>query len=1336
MRILSRFALGWAVAAPLLAQTRVAPEVEHLRYSGGSLAVLVTLREQPQREIAARMEGAGRLHLDLAEANWRQAEQRLVVSASEVESAREQVEAVILKTRRAAFQEIAARIRPSQESVRARLESVGASQIRTFAVVNALAATLPATSLDAVAAHPDVMWISLAPEVKASLDVSVPTIGTAAFWNRGGTGGSEAVAIMDSGIRTSHPAFAGRKLTSKVFSDGFRLSLCFDDVADSVEDKHGHGTHVAGIVGSGGSPQFSALQGVARGLGSLIVLKTLFLSKLIPGQCTGGATGNGLDILSAFDWAMANTPARIFNFSFGGLTNTDDGGLAPIFDFAVDALNVTLAVAAGNEGPGAGTLGSPGIAHNVISVANFDDRNTVDRADDGIADSSSRGPTPAGRAKPDVAAPGTRIRSAAFDSDGFVELTGTSMAAPHVAGAAALLYQAGLNHPLSVRALLINSADGAGWRPDMGWGAINLARAQPGVANVVRGAVGAGAAKFYRGRIGSDFKATLVWNRHVDFSGQAMQSALNNLNLELFNRLDGSTLDKSDSTVNNLEQVRTSIRGEALLKLSARDAQFRGGVGQEAYALAVSESGFVEVAPPLLTAACGAPAAVAPGGSFAVSCQVRNAGGLDAVATSAALTLPAAFRAVAPVNVGTIAAAGTAPALFTLAAPAAAGDYTIAVNLTSNAFGESFRASASVTVRVAVPVLPQMTFAPLTLDFTFRTGGAVPAAQTVDLRIAATGINFTAVASSNGNWLTVTPSSAALPASLRAAVSPQSLAPGVYNGSIAVSAAGTANTPLTIPVSIRVEAPSPARLAERMTTKSVPEACALPTAASAFLPTEARAFVWFQMTGAARGDRANVTWTGPDGIVYQTGAWQPLETGGNFCFSSALSLAGTAASAKTGNWQVSVTWNGADLFSLPFTVGTPVTVRKSVLATSVDLENVCTEPAASERLFTTDREAYLWFILDRSKGGEALRYEFLSPSRRVAQSGRWNPIASAGSWCFRTSALRIADTIIAAQPGTWTVNVFIDDELMFTFPFELVKGFTVENRMLTKSVGESGCSEPDPHGGFYRGDQRAIFWFQVSNPAEGDLPATEWIAPSGEVYTTIAWDPVPSSGGSRCYWAWIDIADNVPAARLGEWKVRLKWNGEVLSTTPFHILSVEIANRMTTPGLPEGAGCPTPTPAALYATTDESVTLWFLVRQASVGDAPRVEWFGPDGRVAFRSAWAPLTRAGNFCFTSTLRIAGNTPANVPGEWVARVFWNEAFLFNQTFVVRAPQGGSGGSGGTVTARMFDAEAPETRLADAGALGPPEIGITLPRRRGNGFAEREGSFRRVVSSERRQ
>ena len=107
----------------------------------------------------------------------------------------------------------------------------------------------------------------------------------------------------------------------------------------------------------------------------------------------------------------------------------------------------------------------PADAFNVLAVGNMEDRDTISRADDRITDSSRTGPATTSngeyRVKPDIAAPGTEIISCYFDwenNEDWAIMSGTSMAAPHGAGAAALIMDAGLTSSLEARILMMNTA--------------------------------------------------------------------------------------------------------------------------------------------------------------------------------------------------------------------------------------------------------------------------------------------------------------------------------------------------------------------------------------------------------------------------------------------------------------------------------------------------------------------------------------------------------------------------------------------------------------------------------------------------------------------------------------------------------------------------------------------------------------------------------------------------------------------------------------------------------------------------------------------------------------
>ncbi|MFD4948887.1 S8 family serine peptidase [Streptomyces sp. NPDC058409] len=261
-------------------------------------------------------------------------------------------------------------------------------------------------------------------KVTASLDTSVPQIGAPEAWAKGYDGKGVKVAVLDTGVDATHPDLAGRVTEIRNFSE----------TADAV-DHHGHGTHVASTVGGTGAADGGKRKGVAPGA-------ELMVGKVLNDQ----GSGTDSSVLGGMEWAARNG-AKIISMSLG--TQAADDGTGPL---AV-ALNELTAetgalfvVAAGNTGPNATTIGSPGSADAALTVA------AVDKQDK-IASFSSRGPRLGDNAlKPDIAAPGVDIVAARAAGttmgtpvDGnYTSASGTSMATPHVAGAAAIVAQA---HP-------------------------------------------------------------------------------------------------------------------------------------------------------------------------------------------------------------------------------------------------------------------------------------------------------------------------------------------------------------------------------------------------------------------------------------------------------------------------------------------------------------------------------------------------------------------------------------------------------------------------------------------------------------------------------------------------------------------------------------------------------------------------------------------------------------------------------------------------------------------------------------------------------------------------
>ena len=255
---------------------------------------------------------------------------------------------------------------------------------------------------------------------------STPQIGAPQAWDAGHTGEGVSVGVVDSGVDDAHP-----DLDDGVVAAAHDFTGSGED-PDSTTDDVGHGTHVASIIAGSGEASDGVNRGVAYGA------RVLDAKVLTP---DGGDTSWVID---GMEWA-AEQGADILNLSLGQPGNYTDG--TDPASLAVDALSeqygLLAVAAAGNEGPEPGTIPTFGTASSALTVAAVDD-------DDLIAGFSSVGPRVDGALKPDIAAPGVGIVAAraagtTLDEpvdDQHVAASGTSMAAPHVAGAAAVLQSA------------------------------------------------------------------------------------------------------------------------------------------------------------------------------------------------------------------------------------------------------------------------------------------------------------------------------------------------------------------------------------------------------------------------------------------------------------------------------------------------------------------------------------------------------------------------------------------------------------------------------------------------------------------------------------------------------------------------------------------------------------------------------------------------------------------------------------------------------------------------------------------------------------------------------
>ena len=294
-----------------------------------------------------------------------------------------------------------------------------------------------------------------------SLDVSVPRTGAPTAWAMGLDGTGVKVAVLDSGIDDTHPDLAGKVAARKNFVQDY----------EGGNDLVGHGTHVASTVAGTGAASGGKYKGVAPGA-------TLLDGKVCFSYGSEGACPES-SILEGMQWA-ATSGAQVINMSLG---SDDTPGVDPL-EAAVDDLTARygtlFVIAAGNVGA-VQSVGSPASADAALAVGAVTKTGVVDSY-------SSRGPRLDDYGvKPEITAPGTDIVAARSSysrngnpGDRYISYTGTSMATPHVSGAAAIITQA---HP-DWTAQQRKSALVSGARPspdfgvfDQGAGELDIVRA-------------------------------------------------------------------------------------------------------------------------------------------------------------------------------------------------------------------------------------------------------------------------------------------------------------------------------------------------------------------------------------------------------------------------------------------------------------------------------------------------------------------------------------------------------------------------------------------------------------------------------------------------------------------------------------------------------------------------------------------------------------------------------------------------------------------------------------------------------------------------------------------
>lgn len=311
-------------------------------------------------------------------------------------------------------------------------------------IIGAVSGYLTTDLIYQLANDPNVKYISFDSKVYTLLDIATESMEVYFPHDKGYEGEGITVAVIDTGVAPHNDLV---KPENRII--GFKD---FINYRRYPYDDNGHGTHVAGIIAGNGYSSRGKYVGVAP-KANILAIKAL-------DRNGGGSTSKVIEAISYIIETKDRYNTRVINLSIGTPANSlcEKDPLCRVVDRAINE-GLVVVVAAGNSGPSPGTILSPGINRNAITVGAVDDKRTVDPSDDTIARFSSRGPTLEGIQKPDLVAPGVSINSLSNTKlNSYIPLSGTSMATPLVTGSVALLLDKyGDLKPSEVKARLLKA---------------------------------------------------------------------------------------------------------------------------------------------------------------------------------------------------------------------------------------------------------------------------------------------------------------------------------------------------------------------------------------------------------------------------------------------------------------------------------------------------------------------------------------------------------------------------------------------------------------------------------------------------------------------------------------------------------------------------------------------------------------------------------------------------------------------------------------------------------------------------------------------------------------
>ncbi|GGN24866.1 hypothetical protein GCM10011609_78840 [Lentzea pudingi] len=381
------------------------------------------------------------------------------------------------------------------------VESAGLQKLTSFRKIGVVAARGDSAQISSARAEAGVTRVEVQKPIRFLGSTShTATRGLDARNSLGLTGAGVSVAVIDSGVDPTHPSFGGRIVRNlkSLCLDGSTQTNCIVPVPNFLDTDTtslgGHGTHVTGIA-IGGDVQTTGgpvIRGAAPGAKGVVISTGAAILILGADAALNWVLENHRAPCGAGVPASACPPIKVINNSYGpsGGGAFDPGSVTVKLQRQLVAEGVVVVWANGNDGgDGSANLSNPpGVdpTPGVISVASYDDQETGTR-DGAVSDFSSRGLAADSATWPDISAPGENIASSCrlhlpicatglkpqngpglLDLGTFNTISGTSMAAPHIAGIVAQLFQAKPSAtPADIERALKSTAHkyGSGYQP-------------------------------------------------------------------------------------------------------------------------------------------------------------------------------------------------------------------------------------------------------------------------------------------------------------------------------------------------------------------------------------------------------------------------------------------------------------------------------------------------------------------------------------------------------------------------------------------------------------------------------------------------------------------------------------------------------------------------------------------------------------------------------------------------------------------------------------------------------------------------------------------------------